>query len=230
MRKYQAVLEKAVQDRTRELVIQEQKSENLLLNILPKDIAAELKQNPGQTIAKNCRNATVLFADIAGFTKMSDTMDASDVVKMLNDIVSRFDERALREGIEKIKTMGDAYMAATGLSDDAGNESVLKMMRFAEGILDDLREFNRDSKIKVNMRVGLNSGKIVAGVIGKSKFIYDIWGDTVNVAFRMQSAGEIGKICVTESVYNAVKDEFDFSGPNEVDVKGKGKMKSYLTE
>jgi len=230
MRKYQAVLEKAVQDRTRELVAQEQKSENLLLNILPKDIAAELKQNPGQTIAKNCRNATVLFADIAGFTKMSDTMDASDVVKMLNDIVSRFDERALREGIEKIKTMGDAYMAATGLSDDAGDESVLKMMRFAEGILDDLREFNRESKIKVNMRVGLNSGKIVAGVIGKSKFIYDIWGDTVNVAFRMQSSGEIGKICVTESVYNAVKGEFSFSGPNEVDVKGKGKMKSYLTE
>ena len=121
-------------------------------------------------------------------------------------------------------------MAATGLSDNAGDESVLKMMRFAEGILDDLREFNRESKIKVNMRVGLNSGKIVAGVIGKSKFIYDIWGDTVNVAFRMQSSGEIGKICVTESVYNAVKGEFSFSGPNEVDVKGKGKMKSYLTE
>lgn len=230
MRKYQAVLEKAVFDRTKELEAQEQKSENLILNILPKDIAAELKQNPNQKIAKSYKNAVVLFADIAGFTKMADSMDAADVVSMLNDLVSRFDERAQREGVEKIKTMGDAYMAATGLSEDSGDEDVLKMMKFAEGLLDDLRDFNRDSKVKIQMRIGVNSGKIVAGIIGKSKFIYDVWGDTVNVAFRMQTNGEVGKICVTENIYKAVKNDFVFSAPVEIDVKGKGKMKAYFTE
>lgn len=230
MKKYQSVLEKAVLDRTKELAAQEQKSENLILNILPKDIAAELKQNPAQKIAKTYRNAAVLFADIAGFTKMADSMDAADVVSMLNDLVSRFDERALREGVEKIKTMGDAYMAATGLSENSGDDDVLKMMKFAEGILDDLRDFNRGSKVKIQIRIGVNCGKIVAGIIGKSKFIYDIWGDTVNVAFRMQSNGEIGKICVTENIYNVAKNKFEFSAPSEINVKGKGTMKAYFVK
>lgn len=230
MKKYQLVLEKAVQDRTKKLAEQEQKSENLILNILPKDVAAELKQNPNQTIAKAYKNATVLFADIAGFTKMADEMDAADVVSMLNDLVSRFDERAIREGVEKIKTMGDAYMAATGLSENAGDEDILKMMKFAGGLLDDLRDFNRGSKVKIQMRIGVNSGKIVAGIIGKSKFIYDIWGDTVNVAFRMQTNGQIGKICVTQNIYDVAKGKFEFSEPVEMEVKGKGKMKAYFAE
>lgn len=230
MKKYQIELEKAVQDRTKKLAVQEEKSENLILNILPKDIAAELKQNPDQKIAKTYKNATVLFADIAGFTKMADSMDAADVVSFLNDLVSRFDERALREGVEKIKTMGDAYMAATGLSENGGEEDVLKMMKFAEGLLDDLRDFNRSSKVKIQMRIGVNSGKIVAGIIGKSKFIYDVWGDTVNVAFRMQTNGQIGKICVTQNIYDVAKDKFEFSAPVEMEVKGKGMMKAYLTE
>lgn len=230
MKKYQEVLEKAVLDRTKKLAAQEQKSENLILNILPKDIAEELKQNPSQKIAKTYRNATVLFADIAGFTRLADSMDAADVVSMLNDLVSRFDGRALCEGVEKIKTMGDAYMAATGLSENSGDEDVLKMMKFAEGILDDLRDFNRSSKVKIQIRIGVNCGKIVAGIIGKSKFIYDVWGDTVNVAFRMQTNGENGKICVTENVYGAVKDKFEFSDPVEINVKGKGTMKAYFVK
>ena len=233
MRRYQIKLEKAVDDRTRELKAEKERAENLLLNILPKDIADELEaksDKQDKTIAHTCKNATVLFADIQGFTKMSDSLDATDVVKFLNQIVTRFDERAKREGVEKIKTMGDAYMAATGLEENAGPEETLKMVKFAEGMLSDLREFNLDSKVKVNMRIGINSGKIVAGVIGKSKFIYDIWGDTVNVASRMESNGEPGKICVTEHVYNIVKDNFSFAGPREVNVKGKGIMNSYLTE
>ena len=121
-------------------------------------------------------------------------------------------------------------MAATGLEENAGPEETLKMVKFAKGMLSDLREFNLDSKSKVNMRIGINSGKIVAGVIGKSKFIYDIWGDTVNVASRMESNGEAGKICVTEHVYNIAKDSFAFTGPRKVNVKGKGIMNSYLTE
>ncbi len=233
MKRYQIKLEKAVDDRTRELKAEKERAENLLLNILPKEIADELESkadNQDKTIAHNCNNATVLFADIQGFTKMSDSLEASEVVAFLNQIVTRFDERASREGIEKIKTMGDAYMAATGLEANAGSESTLKMVKFAQGMLSDLREFNLNSKVKVNMRIGIHSGKVVSGVIGKSKFIFDIWGDTVNVASRMESNGEAGKICVTEHVYNIAKDYFIFSGPREVNVKGKGIMNSYLTE
>ena len=233
MKQYQIKLEKAVDDRTRELKIEKERAENLLLNILPKEIADELeakadKQN--KTIAHNCNNTTVLFADIQGFTKMSDSLEASEVVAFLNQIVTRFDERAKREGIEKIKTMGDAYMAATGLEENAGPEETLKMVKFAQGMLSDLRDFNLNSKVKVNMRIGIHSGKVVAGVIGKSKFIFDIWGDTVNVASRMESNGVAGKICVTEHIYNIAKDSFTFTGPREVNVKGKGIMNSYLTE
>lgn len=233
MKRYQIKLEKAVDDRTRELKAEKEKAENLLLNILPKDIADELEEkadNQDKTIAHNCNNATVLFADIQGFTKMSDSLEAFEVVAFLNQIVTRFDERAKREGIEKIKTMGDAYMAATGLEENANSESTLRMVKFAQGMLSDLRDFNLNSKVKVNMRIGIHSGKIVAGVIGKSKFIFDIWGDTVNVASRMESNGEPGKICVTEHVYNIAKDSFVFAGPREVNVKGKGVMNSYLTE
>ena len=242
MKKYQEELERTVKERTQELVLEEAKSEALLLNILPKNIASELKENPGKTIAKTCNNATVLFADIAGFTKMSDSMDSGDVVKLLNDIFTRFDQRALRDGVEKIKTIGDSYMAATGLfypseieNDNAENKAVInkkddlvKMIKFALGMLEDLHDFNRTSQVKINMRIGINSGKIVAGVIGKSKFIYDIWGDTVNVASRMESNGQSGKICVTETVYNALKNDFTFTGPVEIDVKGKGLMKAYF--
>ncbi len=245
MKKYQEELEKTVKERTHELALEEAKSEALLLNILPKNIASELKENPGKTIAKTCNNATVLFADIAGFTKMSDSMDSSNVVKLLNNIFTRFDQRALREGVEKIKTIGDSYMAATGLfypseieNNNPENEGsvinkkgdLVKMVKFALGMLEDLRDFNRSSQVKINMRIGINSGKIVAGVIGKSKFIYDIWGDTVNVASRMESNGQSGKICVTETVYNALKNDFTFTGPIEINVKGKGVMKAYFTE
>lgn len=230
MRKYQAELEKAVQDRTKELLTEEKRTENLLLNILPREVADELKEDPEKTIAKNYQNATVLFSDIVGFTKMADTLDAEVVVTMLNDLTTRLDERAEKEGVEKIKTMGDAYMAATGLCENPGPDSVKKMVRFAQGILDDVRDFNRYSSIKIQVRIGIDCGKIVAGIIGKSKFIYDIWGDSVNVAFRMQTSGQAGKISVTQKVYDIVKDDFTFGEPVEVDVKGKGSMKTYLTE
>lgn len=235
MKRYQIQLEKTVKERTHELELEEAKSEGLLLNILPKDIANELKENPNKTIAKTCNNATVMFADIVGFTKMSDSMDSTEVVKLLNDIFTRFDNRALKEGVEKIKTIGDSYMAVTGLfnssdSSDENKDALLKMMNFAHGLLQDLHDFNSTSKVKINMRIGINSGKIVAGVIGKSKFIYDIWGDTVNVASRMESNGQSGKICVTENVYNLLKNDFTFSEPIEINVKGKGVMKAYFTE
>lgn len=228
MKRYQIQLENAVQERTKELVMEEEKTEKLLLNILPKNVANELKE--GKIIAQKFPNVSVLFTDIVGFTKIADTLNPEDVVNMLNDLTSRFDERAQREGIEKIKTIGDSYMAATGLSDNPADDSVLKLIRFAQGILVDLSDFNRDSKVKLEIRIGINNGNLVAGVIGKTKFIYDVWGDTVNVASRMQQTGIPGKIHVTQNTYKLTKEEIKYSQPVEVDVKGKGIMKSYFVE
>ena len=228
MRRYQIELENKVEERTHDLKLEKEKSEKLLLNILPSDVAKILTENPGKTIAKKFPNVTVLFTDIVGFTKMSDTMSAEQVVSMLNSMVSKFDERALREGIEKIKTIGDAYMAAIGFDDNESNDGAVKMVRFAQGIMQDVCEFNAHSPVKVQIRLGINSGNLVAGVIGKSKFIYDIWGDTVNVASRMESTGEPMKIHVTESTYEQTKDLFQYSEGVDLEIKGKGQMKTYF--
>ncbi len=228
MRRYQRELEQKVDERTYELKLANEKSEKLLLNILPSDIAKELTEYPDRTIAKKYPNVAVLFTDIVNFTKMSDGLSAEEVVTMLNTMVSKFDERAKREGIEKIKTIGDAYMAACGLSDEDNPDTSAQMVRFARGILEDVESFNATSPVKVSIRIGINCGNLVAGVIGKSKFIYDIWGDTVNVASRMESTGQAMKIHVTEKLYENTKHLFDYSEGIEVEVKGKGKMKTYF--
>lgn len=230
MKKYQIQLEKAVQDRTKDLVAEEEKTTHLLLNVLPADIAEELKDNPDKTVAKKYMHASVLFSDIIDFTRMSDTLSAEEIVRLLNELTTRFDERAKREGVEKIKTIGDGYMAATGLVENADDESVIRLVRFARGILDDVRDFNRSSQIKVQVRIGINTGNLVAGVIGKSKFIYDLWGDTVNVACRMQESGAPKKIHVTESTYQATKDSFSYERLPDTQIKGKGLMTTYQTE
>lgn len=228
MRRYQIELEKKVEERTHDLKLEKEKSERLLLNILPAEVAKELTDKPGHTIAKKFPNITVLFTDIVGFTKMSDGMTAEEVVTMLNKMVSLFDERAKREGIEKIKTIGDAYMAATGFTDEISIDGAIRMVHFARGLMSDVQNFNETSPVKVQIRLGINTGNLVAGVIGKSKFIYDIWGDTVNVASRMESTGEPMKIHVTETTYNQTKHQYNYSEGIEVEVKGKGKMKTYF--
>ncbi len=221
-------LESTVKERTKELEAEKNRSENLLLNILPKEIAKELTAHPDKTIANEYPNVTVLFTDIVGFTKISGEMTAEEVVTMLNKMFSMFDERAQREGIEKIKTIGDAYMAATGLTLERDNNGAAKMIRFAQGLLDDVRTFNKSSEIKLQIRLGINSGSLVAGVIGKTKFIYDIWGDTVNVASRMESTGLPMQIHVTETTKNQTSALFQYSQNTEIDVKGKGMMKTYF--
>ncbi len=221
-------LEDTVRNRTRELEVEKNRSERLLLNILPKEIAAELTARPNCTIAKKYPNVTVLFTDIVGFTKISGAMSAEEVVVMLNKIFSMFDERAQREGIEKIKTIGDAYMAATGLTESPDNDGAGKMVCFAGGLLDDVWAFNETSPVKVQIRLGINSGPLVAGVIGKTKFIYDIWGDTVNVASRMESTGSPMRIHVTESTRMQTASIFPYSENSEIEVKGKGMMKTYF--
>ena len=228
MRRYQIVLEEKVEERTRELKKEKEKSESLLLNILPAGVAKELTESPNKTIAKKYPNVTVLFTDIVGFTKMSGTMSAEEVVTMLNKMISKFDDRAKREGIEKIKTIGDAYMAAVGLTESAENDGAVRMVNFAKGVMEDVKAFDEENSVRVMIRLGINTGNLVAGVIGKSKFIYDIWGDTVNVASRMESTGEPMKIHVTESTYEQTKDFFEYSDGVNIQVKGKGEMKTYF--
>lgn len=221
-------LENTVKERTKELEAEKNRSENLLLNILPKEIAKELTAHPEKTIAKEYPNVTVLFTDIVGFTKISGEMTAEEVVTMLNKMFTMFDERAQRDGIEKIKTIGDAYMAAAGLTEEEYNDGALRMMRFAKGLLEDVEAFNEKSNIKLMIRLGVNSGPVVAGVIGKTKFIYDIWGDTVNVASRMESTGHPMKIHVTETTKDQTISRYQYSENSEIDVKGKGLMKTYF--
>ncbi|MBO7420433.1 MAG: hypothetical protein J6U06_04875, partial [Spirochaetaceae bacterium] len=221
-------LESTVKERTKELEAEKNRSESLLLNILPKEIAKELTAHPDRTLAKEYPNVTVLFTDIVGFTKLSGEMSAEEVVTMLNKMFSMFDERAQREGIEKIKTIGDAYMAATGLEQERQNDGAAKMLTFAQGLLDDVRSFNETSSVKLQIRLGINSGSLVAGVIGKTKFIYDIWGDTVNMASRMESTGLPMRIHVTEATKVQTEGIFQYSEAAEIDVKGKGMMKTYF--
>ncbi|MBO4546719.1 MAG: hypothetical protein J5700_03985, partial [Treponema sp.] len=222
-------LEDTVKERTKELEEEKGRSEALLLNILPEEIAKRLKVDRNARIADKVENASVLFADIVGFTKITSALDADTIVGALNSLYSRIDERAKREGVEKIKTIGDSYMAASGLfgGQDAGANALL-LVNFARGMLQDVEDFNATSQVKLSMRIGINSGSLIAGVIGKTKFIYDIWGDTVNVASRMESSGRPSQIHIAERTMELTKNSVSYSEPVEMEIKGKGLMKTYF--
>ena len=227
----QLKLETMVQMKTVDLEIEKDKSDRLLRNILPASIAEQLKSvngPDGRTIAERFENVTVLFSDLVGFTDMTSRENPEEIVSSLNNLISRFDIRAEKMGIEKIKTIGDAYMAACGvpLPDERHAE---KIVAFAKGMYKDLENYNRTARIKFQMRIGINSGTVIAGVIGKNKFIYDMWGDTVNVASRMESTCTPGKIRITESVKTILEQKYTINSclENECNIKGKGIMKTY---
>ncbi len=222
-------LEDTVKERTKELQEEKNRSEELLLNILPEEVAKRLAMDRNAKIADKIENASVLFADIVGFTKITSTLDADTIVGALNALYSRIDLRAKREGIEKIKTIGDSYMAASGLfGNEPAEKNALALVNFARGMLQDIEEFNATSNVKLFMRIGINSGNLIAGVIGKTKFVYDIWGDTVNVASRMESSGESSKIHVSENTMALLKDAVPATAPVDMEIKGKGVMKTYF--
>ncbi|MBD2578079.1 PAS domain S-box protein [Oscillatoria sp. FACHB-1406] len=207
------------------LRIEQEKSERLLLNILPKAIVEQLKQYEG-SLAERFDNATVLFADIVGFTPLSARTSPLELVNLLNQIFSSFDQLAERHGLEKIKTIGDAYMVAGGLPVPSPDRAAA-IADMALEMLESIQQFKNDLDNPFQIRIGINSGPVVAGVIGIKKFIYDLWGDTVNVASRMESQGEAGKIQVTEATYELLKDRYSFEKRGLIPVKGKGDMVTY---
>lgn len=206
----------------RRLAAEQQRSERLLLNILPAEIATILKQE-NRVIADQYEGASVLFADVVGFTPMSAQMTAVEVVELLNEIFSHFDELVDRYGLEKIKTIGDCYMVASGIpSPRPDHAHALVSMALDIRNLVETSMFGGGRRLK--FRIGINSGPVVAGVIGRKKFIYDLWGDAVNTASRMESHGVGGAIQITRSTYELIKNEFDCLSMSPVLVKGKGEM------
>ena len=202
-----------------------QRAEHLLLNILPPEIAERLKRDES-AIADGFADVTVLFADIAGFTPLADRMTPAQLVAMLNDVFSQFDGLAERHGLEKIKTIGDAYMAAGGLPKprDDHAQAVADMALDMLHALDNIRTPLGEPLV---MRIGIHTGPVVAGVIGKRKFIYDLWGDTVNVAARMESHGEAGQIQVSVDTARKLQGSHELQDRGLSVIKGKGELQTF---
>jgi class 3 adenylate cyclase len=219
------LLGEAVRTR-RALRLEQEKSERLLLNVLPAPIAARLKQTEG-VIADGFPDVTVLFADIVDFTRRSERIAPEHVVQALNDLFSVFDQHARQRGLEKIKTVGDAYMVAGGLPDPRPGhaEAVAEM---AMAMRDEVARHTDPGGQPLAVRIGIDTGPVVAGVIGTSKFIYDLWGDTVNTASRMESQGVAGCIQVTARTYERLRDGYRFERRGPIPVKGKGEIVTYF--
>jgi len=205
---------------------QKDEIEQLLLNILPKAIAERL-QNGQSIIADSFSDVSVLFADLVGFTNFASQKSAAETVKVLNQIFSQFDQLSLQHGLEKIKTIGDAYMVVGGLPEPQENHP-LAIAQMALDMQAAVASFNTKNNHSFSLRIGINIGGVVAGVIGLTKFSYDLWGDTVNVAHRMESNGIPGEIQVTDAVYERLKDKFLFKLRGTIEIKGKGEMMAYL--
>lgn len=209
-----------------ELEIAQQKSEKLLLNILPQVIAEQLKQQP-TTIADIFLEVTVLFADIVGFTELSSYTSPPQLVELLNEIFCLFDELAELHGVEKIKTIGDAYMAVAGLPNHRSDHAIA-IANMALDMQQAVAKFNEEQNQSFRIRIGISTGPVVAGVIGLKKFAYDLWGDTVNTASRMESHGIPGCIQVCEASYHLLKEQYSLKNRGLIKVKGKGEMMTYF--
>ncbi|MDJ0688603.1 MAG: adenylate/guanylate cyclase domain-containing protein [Xenococcaceae cyanobacterium MO_188.B32] len=205
---------------------QQEESENLLLNILPKMVAEQLKKQ-NRTIADHFDSVTILFADLVNFTNLFAQLPPIEIVEILNEIFSEFDRISTKYGLEKIKIIGDAYMVVGGLPQQRDDHAEA----IAEMALDMQRaiaQFNSETDKTLSIRIGINTGAVVAGVIGTKKFSYDLWGDAVNIAYRMESHGVPDRIQVTASTYELLKDKYILQPRGDIDVKGKGRMPTYF--
>ena len=219
-------LERLIDNRTKELQEEKEKSDRLLYNILPEEVAKELKEK-GKTTPKRFEEATILFSDFQGFTSTASSMSADRLVSEINEIFKKFDTIIEDYGLEKIKTIGDAYMAAGGIPSEE-KEHALRCVAAAWEMLSFVEKRNKNASFKWEMRVGLHSGSVVAGVVGQRKFTYDLWGDTVNLASRMESIGEAGKVNISARTHELVKEYFECEYRGKLDVSGRGKMDMYF--
>ena len=202
-----------------------EKTDELLTNVIPARVAERLKQ--GEEIADSYNEVSVLFADLVGFTELTQSLVARRVVSTLNDVFSGFDAIALKYKVEKVKTIGDGYMAVAGLFDWTEDHAEA-LVRMATEMHQSIARYNQETGHELGLRIGINSGPVIAGVIGTSRFLYDMWGDTVNTASRMESSGVPGRTQVTEKAHDLLKQKFTFEEREPMEVKGKGVMRTFL--
>ncbi len=214
--------EKQIEKKNVQLSEERQKSDRLLLNILPESIAERMKNNE-KIIVDHFSEVTVLFCDIVNFTAFSSHNSPEKIVDALNQVFSEFDKLTQKYRIEKIKTIGDAYMAVCGAPEPA-QDHAQRMASMALEMIGVIKKID----LKLDVRIGLHCGEVVAGVIGTAKFSYDLWGNTVNVASRMESHGETGKIHCSETLYETLKEHFEFRDRGMVNIKGKGELSTYF--
>jgi len=201
-------------------------NELLLLNILPSSIAERLKKGE-EVIADAYPQASVLFSDLQGFTEMTTKIGTTKTVDILGQLFDAFDALTLEYGVEKIKTIGDSYMAVSGIPQERADHAI-RLANFALAMRDKMKEFSEKHQIDLQMRIGMTYGAVMAGVIGHKRFIYDVWGDVVNTASRMETTGVPGEIQITEKMAYLLDDQFIVEPRQEIEVKGKGMMKTYL--
>ena len=218
--------EKALHVYSERLEEAEKETWRLLLNVLPESVAGKLKNTTG-VIAESFPNVSVLFADIVNFTELSTQHEPEGLVKILNELFSAFDTLVEQHALEKIKTIGDAYMVVGGAPTPRPDHAQA-IADLALGMLEAVADYNEKNKTNYSIRVGINSGPVVAGVIGTKKFSYDLWGDTVNVASRMESHGLASRVQVSERTYELLRDQYVFEDRGEIKIKGKQLMKAYL--
>ena len=224
-----AKAQKQVFERTKDLVEEKKKSDELLLNILPSETAEELKAT-GTAKAKNYQQVTVLFADFKGFTKISERLSPDKLVAELNYFFTAFDTIIQKYNIEKIKTIGDAYMCAGGLPvpNQTHPQDVVKAAIEMRNFTNNYKGSNGLGEINYEIRIGIHTGPVVAGIVGLKKFAYDIWGDTVNIASRMETCSEPGKINISGATFNLIKDQFDCTYRGKINAKNKGEIDMYF--
>jgi len=209
-----------------DLQTEREKSELLLLNILPKAVAERMKK--GESNIADCHaDATVLLADLVGFTSLSAHVDPWQIVQLLNEIFSAFDILVENRGLEKIKTIGDAYMVAGGMSEPSRPDHAEVMAELALDLQEEIERLNYQYDTSIRLRIGISTGPVVSGVIGRKKFAYDIWGETVNLACCLESMGEAGKIQIAESTYERLKQNYQFEMKHRVDANGFTDLSAY---
>lgn len=215
-----------------DLRVEKEKSDFLLSNILPDEVAEELKAK-GKADAKQFESATVLFTDFKGFTQISEKLSPTELIGAINECFSAFDHITQKYGVEKIKTIGDSYMAAGGIPTSNQTHAfdvVSAALEIQEFMNKHRVKKQSEGKLFFEIRIGVHTGTIVAGIVGVRKFAYDIWGDTVNTASRMESSGEIGKVNISETTYNLVKDKFKCEYRGKIQAKNKGDINMYFVE